>query len=127
MIGHWLAGVQNRELGWAQVSPVQTKIFHDCRVNVKCEEKFKKSPEHAELPFPGVHLLFVHEVSVTPGASGSSMPSQYIPPSLVSATLVKMVFLCMVFMALGFVFTDVPGATPKNPFSGLIALKLPGI
>lgn len=29
-------------------------------------------------------------------------------------------------MALGFVFTEVPGATPKNPFSGLIALKLPG-
>lgn len=28
-------------------------------------------------------------------------------------------------MALGFVFTEVPGATPKNPFSGLIALKLP--
>lgn len=31
----------------------------------------------------------------------------------------------MVLMAFGFVFTEVPGATPKNPFSGLIALKLP--
>lgn len=36
-----------------------------------------------------------------------------------------MVFSWMVLMALGFVFTDVPGATPKKPFSGLIALKLP--
>lgn len=61
-----------------------------------------------------------------PGASGWSMPSQYTPPSLVSATLVNMVFFWMVFMALGFVFTEVPGATPKKPFSGLIALKLPG-
>jgi hypothetical protein len=37
-----------------------------------------------------------------------------------------MVFFWMVLMAFGFVFTEVPGATPKNPFSGLIALKLPG-
>lgn len=40
--------------------------------------------------------------------------------------MVKIVFFRMVSMALGFVFTEVPGATPKNPFSGLIALKLPG-
>lgn len=70
--------------------------------------------------------MFFHEVRLMPGASGWSMPSQYTPPSLVSATLVKMVFFWMVFMALGFVFTEVPGATPKKPFSGLIALKLPG-
>jgi len=31
----------------------------------------------------------------------------------------------MVLIALGFVLIDVPGATPKKPFSGLIALKLP--
>lgn len=31
----------------------------------------------------------------------------------------------MVFIAFGLVFTDVPGATPKKPFSGLIALRIP--
>lgn len=62
---------------------------------------------------------------VTPSGSGWSMPSQYTPPSLVSATFVKTVFLIMVAMALGFVFAEVPGATPKKPFSGLMARRLP--
>jgi hypothetical protein len=38
---------------------------------------------------------------------------------------VKTVFLDKVFMAFGFVFIDVPGATPKNPASGLMARKTP--
>ena len=37
----------------------------------------------------------------------------------------KMVFLERAAMALGLVFTEVPGATPKNPASGLIAWSLP--
>merc|ERR1712198_100735 len=49
-----------------------------------------------------------------------SIPSQYTPPSLVLATLVKMVFFMMVFIA-------VPGATPKKPFSGLMALRTPSL
>ncbi len=28
-------------------------------------------------------------------------------------------------MAFGLVLTEVPGATPKKPFSGLMALRLP--
>jgi len=37
------------------------------------------------------------------------------------ATLVKIVFVWIIFMQFGLVFSDVPGATPKNPDSGLIA------
>lgn len=69
--------------------------------------------------------MFFQEVTVTPSGSDWSIPSQYTPPSLVSATLVKRVFLTMVAMALGLVLTDVPGATPKKPFSGLMARRLP--
>lgn len=53
------------------------------------------------------------------------MPSQYTPPSLVSATLVKMVLLWTVAIALGLVVAEVPGATPKKPFSGLMARSRP--
>lgn len=54
-----------------------------------------------------------------------SMPSQNTPPSLVYATLVNIVFSNMVCMAMGLLSVEVPGATPKNPFSGFIALNSP--
>nr|WP_261361877.1 hypothetical protein [Frigoriglobus tundricola] len=38
-----------------------------------------------------------------------------------SATLVKIVFRASAAIAFGLVRADVPGATPKNPASGLIA------
>jgi hypothetical protein len=53
------------------------------------------------------------------------IPSHHTPPSSVSATLLKMVSLKMVAMAMGLLAMLVPGATPKNPFSGLIALSWP--
>ena len=56
-----------------------------------------------------------------------SIPSQKNPPSLVSATFVKIVFFCIVSMAFGFVSYDVPGATPKKPYSGLIARNRPSL
>jgi len=37
------------------------------------------------------------------------------------ATFVNIVLLLIIAMQLGLVFSDVPGATPKNPDSGLIA------
>src|SRR5208337_4336073 len=55
----------------------------------------------------------------------SVIPSHQTPPSGVSATLVKMVFRRSVAIALGFVFSEVPGATPKKPASGLMARRLP--
>ncbi len=53
------------------------------------------------------------------------MPSHQTPPSGVSATLVKIVFFASAAIAFGFVFADVPGATPKKPASGLIARRRP--
>ncbi len=48
-------------------------------------------------------------------------PSHHTSPSSVSAQFVKIEFSVTVATALGFVFSPVPGATPKKPASGLIA------
>lgn len=77
------------------------------------------------LNIPGFQALPSQEVTVIPGGRGWSMPSQYTPPSLVSATFVKRVLLWIVAMALGLVVAEVPGATPKKPFSGLMARSRP--
>lgn len=37
----------------------------------------------------------------------------------------KRVFLKIVFIAMGLLLLEVPGATPKKPFSGLMALSWP--
>src|ERR1700720_1220617 len=55
----------------------------------------------------------------------SVIPSHQTSPSSVSAVLVKMQFLLMVCIALGLDCPFVPGATPKNPDSGLIAGRVP--
>ncbi|TNN57567.1 hypothetical protein EYF80_032169 [Liparis tanakae] len=73
---------------------------------------------------PGCQAFPCQSVSVTP-AAGGARPSHHTPPSLVSPTLVNTVFLTMVAMAYGLVLSEVPGATPKKPFSGLMALSLP--
>src|SRR5580658_11061537 len=94
IVGHCDAGAVNRELGCAALAPVAAAIS-------------------------GVHFLPCQSIH---SAGGSSViPSHQTPPSGVSATLVKMEFFARVAIALGLVFTDVPGATPKNPASGLIA------
>ena len=49
------------------------------------------------------------------------MPSHQMSPSSVSAQLVKIVFFDAASIAFGFVFSPVPGATPKMPASGLTA------
>src|SRR5690349_1132221 len=55
-------------------------------------------------------------------AGGSSvMSSHQMSPSSVRAQLVKMQLPSRVRRALGLVFSDVPGATPKKPASGLMA------
>src|ERR1700693_4565048 len=98
MVGHCDAGAVKRELGCAAFAPVSLAI---CGVQ--------------RLPRQSVH-----------SAGGSSvMPSHHTPPSGVSATFVKIEFLASVVMAFGLVFTDVPGATPKKPASGLMARRRP--
>src|SRR5271168_4988701 len=98
MVGHCEAGAVKRALGCAALAPVSLAIC-------------------------GVHF-FPCQSSHTAGGV-SVMPSHHTPPSGVSATLVKMVFFAKVAMALGLVFLLVPGATPKNPDSGLMARSAP--
>src|SRR5205807_8124042 len=86
IVGHCAAGAVKRALGCAALAPVSFAIC-------------------------GVHLL---PCQSRHSAGGSSvMPSHQTLPSGVSATLVKMEFLESAVIALGFVLTDVPGATPK--------------
>ena len=74
-------------------------------------------------PQPGVQSRPFQSVRC---AGGSSVrPSHHTSPSSVSATLVKIEFPHMAATALALVFMPVPGATPKNPASGLMAYSLP--
>src|ERR1041384_5771913 len=98
IVGHCEAGAVKRALGCAAFAPVS-------------------------FPIAGVHLFPCQSVH---SAGGSSViPSHQTPPSGVSATLVKIEFFASVAIAFGFVFSDVPGATPKKPASGLIARRHP--
>src|SRR5438105_15587523 len=96
IVGHCDAGAVKRALGCAALAPVSLAIC-------------------------GVHFL---PCQSRHSAGGSSvMPSHQTPPSGVSAVFVKMVFFESVIIAFGLVLYDVPGATPKNPVSGLMACK----
>src|SRR5262245_1269679 len=98
IVGHCEAGAVKRALGCAAFAPVLAAISGD-----------------QGFPCQSVH-----------SAGGSSvMPSHQTPPSGVSATFVKMVLRARVAIALGLVFLDVPGATPKKPASGLMARRWP--
>src|SRR5229473_1410774 len=98
IVGHCEAGAVKRAFGCAALTPVSFAIC-------------------------GVHLL---PCQSRHSAGGSSViPSHHTPPSGVSATLVKIEFVESVIIAFGFVRADVPGATPKNPASGLIARRRP--
>src|SRR5260370_40513647 len=98
IVGHCEAGAVKRALGCDAFAPVSLAI----------------SGAHF-WPFQSRH-----------SAGGVSvMPSHQTPPSGVSATFVKMEFFANAAIAIGLVFTPVPGATPKNPASGLIARNSP--
>jgi hypothetical protein len=70
-------------------------------------------------PDAGVQSLPFQSMACAGGESVK--PSHQTSPSSVSATLVKMQLALRVAMAFGFVVGPVPGATPKKPFSGLMA------
>src|ERR1700693_6375641 len=98
IVGHWEAGAVKRAFGCAALAPVALAIC-------------------------GVHLFPCQSRHSSGGSS--VIPSHQTPPSAVKATLVKIVFFDSVAIAFGFVFIDVPGATPKKPVSGLIARRQP--
>src|SRR5882757_974996 len=88
IVGHCDAGAVNRAFGCAAFAPVSRAIS-------------------------GVHRFPCQSMH---SAGGSSvMPSHHTPPSGVSATFVKIVLRDSVAIALGLVFAEVPGATPKKP------------
>src|SRR5215475_6807261 len=98
IVGHCEAGAVKRAFGCAAFAPVSFAIC-------------------------GVHFF---PCQSRHSAGGSSvMPSHQTPPSDVNATFVKIVFFESAAIALGFVFTEVPGATPKNPASGFSARNEP--
>src|SRR5256714_8590756 len=98
IVGHCAAGAVKRAFGCAAFAPVS-------------------------LAMAGVHLLPCQSVHSAGG--WSVIPSHQTPPSGVSATFVKIELVASVAIAFGFVLTEVPGATPKNPASGLIARRRP--
>src|SRR5688572_422776 len=65
--------------------------------------------------------------SISSGGGVSVMPSHQTSPSGVSATFVKIEFAAQDAMAFGFEAYEVPGATPKKPYSGLIAYRRPSL
>src|SRR5450631_307678 len=73
----------------------------------------------AFLPQSGVQGFPCQSVSCA--GFSSVIPSHQTSPSGVSATLVKMELAAQEAMALGLVLVEVPGATPKKPYSGLMA------
>src|SRR5579862_6902243 len=74
-------------------------------------------------PFDVSHNSFFQLTS--PLGGGPPMPSHHGSRSGVIATFVKIVFCRNAPITLRFVFIPVPGATPKNPASGLIACRYP--
>src|SRR5436190_11244946 len=69
-------------------------------------------------PLCGVHGR--RSQSISSGGAASLISSHHTSPSGVIAQLVKIEFFAAVFSALGLLFMLVPGATPKNPASGLM-------
>eukprot|EP01137_Pigoraptor_chileana_P003134 Opistho-2@42900 len=67
------------------------------------------------------------QLVILPFGGSFVIPSHQTSPSSVRATFVNTVLVSMERIALGFVWYDVPGATPKNPFSGLIAWRRPSL
>src|SRR6185312_6873881 len=98
IVGHCEAGAVNREFGCAAFAPVSFAIS-------------------------GVHLFPCQSRHSAGGFF--VIPSHHTPPSGVSATFVKIELRDSAAIAFGFVSTEVPGATPKNPASGLIPRSRP--
>src|SRR5262245_19224350 len=70
-------------------------------------------------PQPGVHSLPCQSIRLAGGLL--VRPSHHTSPSGVCATFVKIVSWVIALRQLGLVISEVPGATPNAPASGLIA------
>src|SRR6266849_9310973 len=77
----------------------------------------------AAAPFEGSHFSPRHVSN--PAGGSPPIPSHHGSFSAVTPVFVKIVLDFNAFITFGLVFAPVPGATPKNPDSGLIACKYP--
>src|SRR4029077_1264050 len=77
----------------------------------------------AAAPFDGSH--FSPRQVINPAGGSPPIPSHHGSFSAVTPVFVKIVLRFSASITFGFVFRPVPGATPKNPDSGLIACKYP--
>src|SRR5260221_7463002 len=77
----------------------------------------------AATPFEGSHFSPRHVIN--PAGGSLPIPSHHGSFSGVSPVFVKIVLAFSASITFGFVFCPVPGATPKNPASGLIACRQP--
>src|SRR6267142_1335907 len=75
----------------------------------------------AATPFEGSHFSPRHVIS--PAGGSPPMPSHHGSFSAVTPVFVKIVLDFSASITFGLVFLLVPGATPKNPDSGLIACR----
>jgi hypothetical protein len=95
MIGHWVIGVQKRELGCelgSSLSGVQSRPFQ----SVRCAGGSSVIPSH----------------QMSPSSVSATLVNSELP-------------LAMVRIALGLVSHPVPGATPNRPYSGFRAYSRP--
>src|SRR5260221_14580334 len=72
-------------------------------------------------PFEGSHFSPRHVIN--PAGGSPPIPSHHGSFSAVTPVLVKIVLRVSASITFGLVFLLVPGATPKNPDSGLIACR----
>src|SRR6266481_2388955 len=75
----------------------------------------------AATPFEGSH--FSPRQVINPAGGSPPIPSHHGSFSAVRPVFVKIVSWVRACITLGFVLRPVPGATPKNPASGLIACR----
>src|SRR5580704_5874283 len=108
----------NAEIGTPSSASHFGEMLGDCRAGT-----VYRALGCAAGPFDESHRSFFQLIN--PVGGSTPIPSHHGSRSGVIATFVKIVFLCSASITFRFVAMLVPGATPKNPASGLIACKYP--
>ena|SRR5437868_6337264 len=98
---------------------------HSGAIDGHCEAGVVKRELGCAAFRPDVGVQGRRSQSINCAGRFSLMPSHQMSPSGVMAQLVKIELRIAVIIALRFDFMFVPGATPKNPYSGLMAYSRP--
>src|SRR6266851_2273308 len=108
----------NAEIGTPSGASHFGEMLGDC-----CAGTVYRAFGCAAAPLDGSHASPFQLIN--PVGASVPIPSHHSSRSEVIATFVNSVFLCSAPITFWLVFIPVPGATPKNPASGLIACKYP--